>query len=934
MPGARQASSNSSFRQPESWLVVIGGLAGYVGLVFALTRYRVPLDAPLPWWAAQAAPPILYGLLIVLFLRRVTPGGFIGGTLTLWAAHVLLGTLTPLLAAIFDPLNRGRMLIVTFPPPPLPQVLWVVLLLVPLRDVLAPGSPRRADRPSGVELRRAVQPAPSSQRFPPVTHVVSAPAPAEPVAPAPPALEPAAPSESTHELAQSAAEATALEWEARMSSPEAPALSAPALSAPAPRVPDDAVVRVPFARLAAQFSTDTFLLPLDRVALSLTEPGQVLVPQRLILPQLGEGLVSVPWEAVAEQFPREILAVTDEEVMRGLRDGGLVLPLDEVVHQLPPELFASAGPGPDVRGFESFPAPFQILMSEPPVSHLVTSEPQPVAGAAEAPPVDEVSELRPADTPAELVLEPPSVQPSAEPAEEAGADVYVSFDRVAAQLPADSFLLPLERVGANLSEPGRLRVPRAVVLSQLGEGQVRVTWQAVAGQFPRHLLAVSEEEIAEQLAEGLILPLDEVISQIPPDVFGTAVGVPEPRGIEQFPAPFQPLLSQPEMPEMPEPEPAAEPAAEPLTEAAAEPVAASPVVEPIVADDEEAPALILGPESLEPPQFDLEPAIPSDRDAQSPSPLPEEEPAPRLIEIPDVEPEPALMESLQAELRMASPIPVEGEWAPRAAAAAEAPRPEELGAARRIAALMGPLASLGVAARVVNGVTLFTLTSSGVPEGLPATAAGLMLPVLAHARAAWPVDQLTLRGPRAALVLTPLGANARGPVMVAAVSQAGSLALLEILCRRAAAQEVAGGAAGEGAAWGNGCPVEPELLDTEPPARAHKVAATLGALGPVTASALRDPAGERSLYLFLPPGSDARAVGGFADELARAMRAAAASGAAFDTAVVRSGQRCLVIRPDEGADGRARLVVAAGETARPGLAYRQVERAVTALGSA
>jgi len=26
MPGARQASSNSSFRQPESWLVVIGGL--------------------------------------------------------------------------------------------------------------------------------------------------------------------------------------------------------------------------------------------------------------------------------------------------------------------------------------------------------------------------------------------------------------------------------------------------------------------------------------------------------------------------------------------------------------------------------------------------------------------------------------------------------------------------------------------------------------------------------------------------------------------------------------------------------------------------------------------------------------------------------------------------------------------------------------------
>jgi hypothetical protein len=371
-----------------------------------------------------------------------------------------------------------------------------------------------------------------------------------------------------------------------------------------------------------------------------------------------------------------------------------------------------------------------------------------------------------------------------------------------------------------------------------------------------------------------------------------------------------------------------------------------PVIEPelvVEPEEEEGPTLVLGDESLEPPRFDFEPAPAVEEAAASP-PLErlEAEPVP-VVEIPDVRPEPALMESLQAEIaaaaraRESEPAPLEPELAredsTRVGAESLPALPESLGAARRIAALMAPLTSLGVEAQVVAGVTVFTLSAPGVPEDLVPTVARAMLPVLADDRAPWPVDQLTLRGPGGALVFTPLGApGARGPVLAAAVAQSGSLALLEILCRRAAAA-FTGASEWDGPVGGSGNGERrPELADADPPARALQIAATLGALGPVTAAALRETAGEGGLYLFLPSGIDVREVGGFALEVAGAIAKAATTNATFQGAVVRSGQRCLVIRPGAGPGGRT--VVAAGETAKPGLAFRQVERAVAALFSA
>jgi hypothetical protein len=60
------------------------------------------------------------------------------------------------------------------------------------------------------------------------------------------------------------------------------------------------------------------------------------------------------------------------------------------------------------------------------------------------------------------------------------------------------------------------------------------------------------------------------------------------------------------------------------------------------------------------------------------------------------------------------------------------------------------------------------------------------------------------------------------------------------------------------------------------------------------------------------------------------MRQAAEAGVTFRTAVLRSGARRVVIRL---LAGHSNSIVAAGETAKPGLAYRQVEHAAAALGA-
>jgi hypothetical protein len=586
-------------------------------------------------------------------------------------------------------------------------------------------------------------------------------------------------------------------------------------------------------------------------------------------------------------------------------------PVPSLLREAPPEI----RPAPSIERTRiapppAVPAPAARETPAPPPA------PTPVVRQTVAPRVEQPVVPAPIRMPDPVPVVAAPVPGAGEPT------VRISFGRVASEIPAEVFRVPLEQVAQQMRQPGSLLILHSLILPQLAEGLIRVSWDAVASQFPREQLTVSDAEMMERLPNGIRLPLDEVIRQVPLDLFMTGGPVVDVRGLESFPAPFQPLVSDP----------------------APELVLASPGVDP-------APAVVEVTEaaSIAVPEVDAEVTLARVDDVAEPEPAIES--LPDLTERPGlagsdseavaVVPEPADESQVTSlpdpgPIRVAEPAPVRADraWQEMAApaaphAAAVAAGPAEMAEARRIAGLLAPIGSFDVSVQTLEGVTVFALAAPTVAQETAAAVAGLALPLLTDRRAPWHVDQITLRGPETALVLTPLGGPTdRGPVLAAGAPRGGALALLEILCRRAAVD-------------GDRRPAPPtveafppgrrSLVPAAVPAKVAGLVPALTAFGPVTASVLRDAEGEDVLYFFLPPAADASATGAFAQDLQAVMRKAAGSGAVFRTAVLRSGNTLLVIQNEEVGHGRSIVVVAGGEVTRPGLAYRQVERATATL---
>jgi hypothetical protein len=497
----------------------------------------------------------------------------------------------------------------------------------------------------------------------------------------------------------------------------------------------------------------------------------------------------------------------------------------------------------------------------------------------------------------------------------------VSATRVLAQLPAEALAVPVDRLAAELGAQPFLLVPRRLALAQLSGGIVRVEWDLLAHQIPSHLLAMSHDAIKAGLPDGqCVLPLDEIVRQFSPEIFLTAGPAPDVRGIEVFSAPFQPLESR-----------RSEIKAASEIEALPSPVVSAPVEPPL---PDEIPGIVR--------------AIAEPADSPADSVDVQHDADPVLAEpVPAVVPESLVRAPIPPVEEERAEHAAEGArrpWVEESVPTAERERPaakpahresalqDDLHLLRGLTALLPAVGPLAVEVRVVSGVTLLSATSPAVDDEVAVTAAALLLPLMRPGRAPWPVDQVTLRGPRAVLILTPLGPlPAGGPVLAASVPPGGGVALLELRCRQAAVAHAARAAAplDDGVASGEERD-EPDLLDVEPSTRTREVASSFGALGTVTASSLRDPETDHALYLFLPPGSDVRAVGALAHDVSGVMRQAAEAGVTFRTAVLRSGARRVVIRL---LAGHSNSIVAAGETAKPGLAYRQVEHAAAALGA-
>ena len=735
----------------SAWLIVAAGLVLYGALALVLGIAWISPSLPLPWWAALAVPPILYAIAVRIVFRRVSIVRWMVATLSLSGVHVLLGVLTAAAVSYVGPLPAGFDTVDAFLPLALLGSFCVLLFLVPLRDVIRGHSPAPAGRQAAgrrVEgVRRDGRPTPLS----PGQHA-------------------------------------------------APAIARPGMPSH-PRTPG--------------------------LAPSADRP----VPERPGARQTG----AVPRPSPGQRGPVESSAVPKKAATNGdapAHDGSPPRRAEETAHEASPVL------------------------------------------------------------------------------------VRVSFDRVAGQLPLAAFHVPLDRIGPRLLEPGHLLIPQRLVLAQLPEGFVRAGWEVVAQQFPRSLLSMTDEEITLRLADGqLVLPLDELVPQLPRDLFALSGRAVDVEGIESVPAPFQPVAAEPDgagqteghAPDVP-PHAVTESLGSKAARAFAdEPSAEEPTAEVAVLEDVE-----------------LDPVLVGAVDGQ-PSSLP-------VIDARCRQPGCELAEDLGDRLRPVREGGAAGDPTPDAVPRVGVAREHDVAATMdRVAAALAPLSPLGVGVESVDGVTFFT--ASGPDQGRAPDAARVLLPLLTEGRAPWPVNQLTMRGADTVLILTPLGSTDRGAaVLVCAVPPGGVVASVERLSLRAMpAGSIDSMEAPRTDPDQTGECQEPDLVESEPPTRVRQIAGSLSALGSVTASMLRDADAARDLYLFLPEGSDVRMTGRFAGELDRAVRRLAASGHTFHTAVLRCGRRRLIIRLEDAATGRAAIVVAGGQTDRPGLASRQVEAAALLL---
>ena len=489
----------------------------------------------------------------------------------------------------------------------------------------------------------------------------------------------------------------------------------------------------------------------------------------------------------------------------------------------------------------------------------------------------------PVATPATVVtppLSPPVIAPPEPPSVEEPV-IRVPFHRLAGQLPPDVFVLPPERLAESVREPHVIVIPCRLVLPQLGEGAVEISWTLVDDQFPELALAMPRLEVRRRFPGWVLsLPMDEVVRQLPREVFRVQAPAAELFDIAQFPAPFAPEppapLEAPAAPGVPEAEP-------------------SVLVEP---DVPIAPATTATTEGRVLRQEDANPAV----DPAS------SEPPPPVRHVP-----------------VGSPVavdPVDTVSQPATVAADE--ESETLG--RTLALGLAPLGAFDWQARRVGGRALLSFVPPAIPRE-PIDALATAAAPLVDRLASWNVEQVTIRTTRLVCVLTPLGS--RG-CLAATVRRGGAVAMLELLSTRV------GRVTGDTPGVASAAIAFPTVATTPAGiANGHRAvgeaARALAVFGPLAVSVAEAEGAAPSVYVF--GGQDQAVLAG----AARAVHETLVAGHDHDalgrleSIVLRRGRERAVVRPLRRPSGQPAVLAAAGDVALAGRAHRAVAQAAALL---
>jgi hypothetical protein len=337
---------------------------------------------------ALVIPPVFYLLVGLVSVRPLSIWRMLIAVGAMCGVHAVLVMATGALFVIPDLVDYGAAVAFSLwgsPAVTMLQLTAAPLVLARLRPLIVqprPGARRASARRATDETKAPTAPArepvapaatpshessPAAPRPAPVTPSATAVVAAPPVVTAP-AVTPSRPAPAVSAPA-GAATAPRVAPLVVASQATASAISAPVVRVAAPpglagqpagRVLVDSVepmVRVAFSRLADQLPVDMFARG-EKGLIDMLRPGvSLFVPRRLLLPHLAEGAAPVKWKVVADQFPRDELVLTDAEIEKRLLDGSLLLPLDEILPQIPADLLAPPKQAVTVAPAEELPPP-------------------------------------------------------------------------------------------------------------------------------------------------------------------------------------------------------------------------------------------------------------------------------------------------------------------------------------------------------------------------------------------------------------------------------------------------------------------------------------------------------------------------------------------------------------------------------------------------
>ena len=457
---------------------------------------------------ALVIPPVFYLLVGLVSVRPLSIWRVLIAAGAMCGVHAVLVMATGALFVIPDLVDYGAAVAFSLwgsPAVTMLQLTAAPLVLARLRPLIVQPRPRAR----GTSARRATADtrAPAAPAREPVTPAATPSRESSPATPRPAPVTPSATAAVAAPTVVTAPAATPSRSAPVVSAPlvvssqaTASAISAPVVRVAAPpgpagRVLVDSVepmVRVAFSRLADQLPVDMFARG-EKGLIDMLRPGvSLFVPRRLLLPHLAEGAAPVKWKVVADQFPRDELVLTDAEIEKRLLDGSLLLPLDEILPQIPADLLAPPKKAVTIAPAEELAPPVKAGVE---AHHVQEFHVQNLAALVAEPGKPEAAESDGTDTQAaapdeaELVAEEPG---DAEAAENDFAEIE-GYDVAEAEVEAAE-LVPAAPAPAT-PRPAELGAPTpAVIVAQSpklpAETEPRRSWETNG-------IAVSHERTAE-----------------------------------------------------------------------------------------------------------------------------------------------------------------------------------------------------------------------------------------------------------------------------------------------------------------------------------------------------------------------------------------------------------------------------------------------------